>query len=122
MATLDGCECCSTPDDTQAATEAHVCYCPVDDVIDTIGKKHALQIVAILGARGPTRYSELSDALGATSSSLVAKRLEELTEADLVERRSFDEVPPRVEYSLTAHGRELERRLQPLLDWAAESP
>lgn len=98
------------------------CYCPIDGVIDTIGKRYAMQIVAVLGASGPTRYSELETILGVTSSSTLADRLEELAADGLLERRSFDEVPPRVEYSLTPRGRELEERLQPLLEWASESP
>lgn len=97
------------------------CYCPIDGVIDAIGKRYAMQIVALLGARGPTRYGELEAALGVTSSSTLADRLEELTAEGLIERRSFDEVPPRVEYSLTPRGRELEERLQPLLEWAGGS-
>ena len=94
------------------------CYCPVDGIIDTIGKKYALRIVGLLGARGPLRYGELEEALGATSSSLLSERLEELVDEELIERRSFDEIPPRVEYSLTPKGRELEERIQPLLEWA----
>lgn len=38
----------------------------------------------------------------------------ELVEEGLIERRSFDKIPPRVEYSLTPRGRELEERLRPL--------
>lgn len=119
MAQQTGCDCCSTVDASTAVADDHVCYCPVDGVIETISKKYALQIVGVLGANGPTRYGELEDLLGVTSASLLATRLEELTDAGLVERRSFDEVPPRVEYSLTPRGRELETRIQPLLEWAA---
>lgn len=117
-----GCECCSTSGSggTTSLGEGHVCYCPVDGVIETISKKYALQIVGILGSEGPTRYGELEDLLGATSASLLSTRLEELAEENLIERRSFDEVPPRVEYSLTPRGRELETRIQPLLEWAAQ--
>lgn len=122
MAQRGTCECCG-PEAVEPAAEAggddHVCYCPVDGVIETISKKYALQIVGVLGAEGPTRYGELEDRLGATSSSLLSSRLEELTEEGLIERRSFDEIPPRVEYSLTPRGRELETRIQPLLEWAA---
>jgi DNA-binding HxlR family transcriptional regulator len=89
-------------------------------VIDAISKKYSLQIVGLLGANGPMRYSELEEVLGATSTSLLSNRLEELAEEELIERRSYDEIPPRVEYSLTPRGRELEGRLQPLLEWAAE--
>jgi DNA-binding HxlR family transcriptional regulator len=85
-----------------------------------ISKKYALQVVGLLGAHGPTCYGELEDRIGATSSSLLSERLDELAEKGLIERRSFDEMPPRVEYSLTPRGRELETRIQPLLEWAAE--
>lgn len=95
------------------------CYCPVDGVIETIGKKYALQIIGLLGTNGPMRYSNLEEVLAVTSSSLLSTRLEELAEEGLIERRSFDEIPPRVEYSLTPRGRELESRIQPLLEWAA---
>lgn len=95
------------------------CYCPVDGVIETISKKYALPIVGLLGANGPMRYGELEEVLAVTSSSLLSTRLEELAEEGLIERRSFDEIPPRVEYSLTPRGRELETRIQPLLEWAA---
>jgi DNA-binding HxlR family transcriptional regulator len=72
-----------------------------------------------LGAAGPTRYGEIEERLAAASTSTLSDRLDELASADLLERRSFDEVPPHVEYSLTPRGRELEERLQPLLEWAA---
>lgn len=117
------CACCGSGgaagDGAETAT-GMTCYCPLDDVIDTVGKKYAMRIVALLGARGPTRFSELEEALGVTSTSTLSEHLEDLAEEDLIERRSFDEVPPRVEYSLTPRGRELEERLQPLLEWAAE--
>lgn len=121
MAQQQSCECCSTSGSTATSVgDDHVCYCPVDGVIETISKKYALQIIGILGSRGPTRYSELEDLLGVTSASLLSNRLEELAADGLIERRSFDEVPPRVEYSLTPRGRELESRIQPLLEWAAQ--
>jgi len=122
MAQTGSCDCCgSSGTDAQAEPDAALsCYCPVDGVIDSISKKYSLQIVGLLGANGPMRYSELEETLGATSTSLLSNRLEELAEETLIERRSFDEIPPRVEYSLTPRGRELESRLQPLLEWAAE--
>lgn len=80
-----------------------------------------MRIVGVLGATGPTRFGELQDRLASASSATLSSNLEELVEAELIERRSFDEVPPRVEYSLTPRGRELETRLQPLLEWASET-
>jgi DNA-binding HxlR family transcriptional regulator len=122
MATHRSCECCSFPA-SDADTGSHQelsCYCPIDGVIDAISKKYSLQIVGLLGSNGPMRYSDFEEVLGVTSSSLLSTRLEELSEEGLIERRSFDEMPPRVEYSLTPRGRDLELRIQPLLKWAAE--
>lgn len=115
MAHKGACACCGPDAD---AGESMTCYCPLDDVLDTVAKKYSMRVVAYLGTNGPTRYTELEDALGVTSTSTLSDSLAELVDADLVERRSFDEVPPRVEYSLTPRGRELEDRLQPLLEWA----
>lgn len=109
--------------DPPAATdssEALSCYCALQDVFDTVSRRYAMQIISLLAARGPMRYTTLEDALGVTSTSTFVSRLKELTEADIISRQSHDEVPPRVEYSLTTDGRELNERLQPLLEWAAE--
>ncbi len=123
MAQIGSCECCGPAAESAESGGGSTvsCYCPVDGVIDAISKKYSLQIVGLLGSNGPMRYSELEEVLGATSSSLLSNRLEELAEEDLIERRSFDEIPPRVEYSLTPRGRELEERIQPLLEWAGEA-
>ncbi|MFC4439125.1 MULTISPECIES: winged helix-turn-helix transcriptional regulator [Natrialbaceae] len=121
MSQHGSCDCCSPASvEASTSTDEAVCYCPVDGLIETISKRYALQIVGLLGAHGPMRYGELEEQLGATSSSLLSTRLEELTDEGLIERRSFDEIPPRVEYSLTPRGRELEVRIQPLLEWTAE--
>lgn len=120
MAQHRDCECCGSVSSEIGVDDGPMtCYCPVDGVIETIGKKYALQIIGLLGMNGPMRYSNLEEVLAVTSSSLLSTRLEELAEEGLIERRSFDEIPPRVEYSLTPRGRELESRIQPLLEWAA---
>ncbi|PSQ11420.1 transcriptional regulator [Halobacteriales archaeon QS_7_68_65] len=122
MARQHSCECCSTDPATVSpgttAEAATTCYCPLDGVIDAISKKYAMQIVGLLGTAGPTRYGEIRERVAAASTSTLSNRLDALVDADLIERRSFDEVPPHVEYSLTPRGRELEERLQPLLEWA----
>jgi DNA-binding HxlR family transcriptional regulator len=121
MATRHSCECCGPDTDTSAEVEpAATCYCSLDGVLDAVAKKYGMQVVALLGANGPMRYGELEDALAVTSASTFSERLSDLVDAGLIERRSFDEVPPRVEYSLTTDGRVLEERLQPLLAWASQ--
>lgn len=114
------CGCCSTDDPGRRAPEA-VCYCPVDELIDVVGKKHALAIISLLTSEGSKRHSEIAERLDVSSSSTLADRLSELTNAGLIERTSHDEVPPHVEYSLTPAGREFERRLRPLLEWTIQN-
>lgn len=118
MARTETCACCG-PDATVGDDDTVTCYCPIEGVIDVVGRKYAMQVIALIGANGPTRFGELEERLGVTSTSTISDCLSELSEAGLIERRSFDEIPPRVEYSLTPRGRELEERLQPLLEWAA---
>jgi DNA-binding HxlR family transcriptional regulator len=112
------CACCDPGAPASSGGEM-TCYCPLGGVIETVGRKYAMQVVALLGAEGPTRYGELEERLEVTSSSTLSDCLSDLVDENLIERRSFDEVPPRVEYSLTPRGRQLEERLQPLLEWAA---
>jgi DNA-binding HxlR family transcriptional regulator len=112
--TKNACGCCTPNDSTGMPT----CYCPVDELLDIASRKHALAIIGLLANDGPKRHSEIADALDVNSSSVLANRLHELTEVGLLKRRSYDRVPPHVEYSLTADGRSFEERLQPLLEWA----
>lgn len=130
MAQTEMCACCGSGEDTEpvdadatveTTTSDMTCYCPLDGVISTVGKKYTMQIIAMLGAEGPVRYGAIREELGVTSDSTLAERLDQLADHELIERRSYDEIPPRVEYSLTARGRELESHLQPLLEWAAHA-
>lgn len=120
MASREPCACCGSTDETgptDAGAET-TCYCPLDGVIDTVGKKYSMGIVALLGAEESLRYGDLRERLGASSDSTLSERLDQMAEENLIDRQSYDEIPPRVEYSLTPKGRELEERLQPLLEWA----
>lgn len=93
------------------------CYCRLDGVIDLLSRKHAIQVICAVGSLGPVRYGEIDDAFGDVSSSTLSTRLEELTDAGLLVRTRYDEIPPRVEYRLTEDGRELCELLLPLLEW-----
>lgn len=85
-------------------------YCPIDTFINTIKGKRKGTIVLYL-YQGDKRYSELVRLLTDISERMLTKQLKELEEDGLVIRTVFPEVPPRVEYSLTDLGREI----QPIL-------
>ncbi len=77
--------------------------CPVARTADIIGNKWTPLIVRDL-AHGRMRFSELERSLVGISPKTLSERLKRLEEAAVVERTCFAEVPPRVEYTLTAKG------------------
>lgn len=97
------------------------CYCPLTGVINTLSKKYAMQLISIIGAHDSLRFAEVEDHIPAASSSTISSRLDEFQEAGLVTREQYNEIPPRVEYSLTQDGHEVRDRLKPLLKWATEA-
>ena len=100
----------AVPEDVQ-------CLCPLGGVMDLLARKHAMQVVCVVAALQPVRYGEIEDAFEEVSSSTLSARLDELVEAGLLVRERYAEIPPRVEYSLTADGEELSELLEPLLEW-----
>jgi len=98
----------------------HVCFCPLEGVIDVISKKWALLIINAIGNYGKLRFNSLMQELSIISPKTLSDTLKELQAEGLIERESFAEIPPRVEYSLTKDGAELRKSIVPLLKWAAE--
>lgn len=73
-----------------------------------------------LDAHRVRRFAELRRGLPGVSEKMLTQHLREMEADGLVLRRVYAEVPPRVEYSLTEHGRMLNQALGPLGVWAAE--
>jgi len=97
----------------------HICFCPLEGVIDVISKKWALLIVNAIGNHGRLRFNSLMKELEGISPKTLSDTLKELQTEGLIKRESFAEIPPRVEYSLTQDGIELRKSIIPLLRWAA---
>lgn len=89
-------------------------------VVNVIGDKWSMLIVGTLGNFKTLRFNELREKLEAISPKTLAEKLRRLSAAGLVFRRSFDEMPPRTEYSLTNEGETMRSALMPLLQWAEE--
>jgi DNA-binding HxlR family transcriptional regulator len=81
--------------------------CPIQFVVDLIGNKWAILVLRELFT-GDRRTHELLEAFPGISTKVLTQRLRELEHHGLVERRVYAEVPPHVEYSLTAKGREIQ--------------
>ena len=80
--------------------------CPVCRTADIVCGKWTLLLVREL-AEGCSRFCELERSLAGISPRTLSLRLRALEEEGIVERQTFPEVPPRVEYALTAKGRAL---------------
>jgi DNA-binding HxlR family transcriptional regulator len=94
--------------------------CPIRYAIDIIGGKWKLPIICILSANAPVRNGVLKRKLCNISNVMLAQSLKELETAGIVHREQYNEVPPRVEYTLTERGKSMLPTLQELVDWAAE--
>jgi DNA-binding HxlR family transcriptional regulator len=80
--------------------------CPVCATADIICGKWTILVIRDL-AEGRTRFCELERSLAGISPRTLSLRLRALEEEGIVERHTYPEVPPRVEYSLTDKGRAL---------------
>jgi DNA-binding HxlR family transcriptional regulator len=90
--------------------------CPARAVLEVLAEKWALLLVHML-ANGPARTSELRRRIGGISDKMLVQTLRRLERNGFVERRAFPEVPPRVEYSLTALGSSLSEPITTLDRW-----
>jgi len=79
---------------------------PLKAAICFIGDMWILLIVMHL-LHGPVRFNALRESMGHISSKTLSQRLKLLEEKGFVQREAFLEIPPRVEYRLTAKGQEL---------------
>jgi DNA-binding HxlR family transcriptional regulator len=98
----------------------HICFCPLKGIIEVISKKWTLLIINALGNYGKLRFNTLMKELGDISPKTLSDTLKALLAEGLVKKESFNEIPPRVEYSLTEDGKELRKNIIPLLQWAAK--
>ena len=80
--------------------------CPVCRTAEIVCGKWTLLVIRDL-AEGRSRFCELERSLHGISPRTLSLRLRALEEEGIVERQTFPEVPPRVEYALTEKGRAL---------------
>lgn len=92
--------------------------CPVRNVIARFGNKWALLILLVISENEPIRYNELGRKIPDISSRVLSGTLRTLEADGLVSRRLYNEVPARVEYSLTDIGRSLIPIILKLTEWA----
>lgn len=92
--------------------------CPLGKALSVIGGKWKIRIICTLYVDGTQRYNDILKKTSGITNTMLAALLKDLEADGIVTRKHYAEIPPRVEYSLTDHGKELWPILHRLAHWA----
>jgi DNA-binding HxlR family transcriptional regulator len=93
--------------------------CPVEITLALLGNKWKVLILREL-FKGTRRFGELSRGVPGISQKMLTQQLRQMEADNLVSRKIYPEVPPRVEYSLTEIGKSLKPILDAMHRWGAK--
>ena len=92
--------------------------CPIEHGLEAFGSKWKARIICVLSLSSAMRYKELKKELSNITDTVLASMLKDLIADNLIIRTQYNEIPPRVEYSLTDKGRSVLPILQNICAWA----
>lgn len=92
--------------------------CPLEYGLDIFAGKWKSRILCVLANKKVLRYSNLRKEMVNITDAVLAVTLKELINDDLIARKQYDEIPPRVEYSLTKKGETVIPILQSICQWS----
>ena len=92
--------------------------CPLEYGLAIFGGKWKSRIICVLASKERLRYSELRKEMCNITDAVLAATLKDLMEDKMIKRTSYDEIPPRVEYSLTEKGKSVVPILQNICQWS----
>jgi DNA-binding HxlR family transcriptional regulator len=95
---------------------AFLSACPSRQILARVGEKWSLLALAAL-ERGPKRFGEMRRTIQGVSQKMLTQSLRNLEKDGLVKRKVYDEMPLRVEYSLTPLGKEITKIVMQLKSW-----
>ncbi len=92
--------------------------CPLEYGMEIFGGKWKSRIICVLADKKVMRYNSLRYEMSNITDAVLAATLKELIAEDIVHREQYNEIPPRVEYSLTEKGLSVVPILQNICKWA----
>ncbi|WP_461204760.1 winged helix-turn-helix transcriptional regulator [Clostridium sp. DL1XJH146] len=95
--------------------------CSIEYTLTIIGGKWKPVILWHLGEDGTLRYSELKRLMPGITHKMLSQQLKELEQEGLINRKQYNEMPPKVEYSLKEKGHTVMPILQMMHKWGKEN-
>lgn len=95
--------------------------CPLEYATNIIGGKWKIRLIWALYRAEFVRFNELKRQLNGITDMMLTKILKELVNENIVKRVQYNEIPPRVEYSLTPNGLNLVNALTEVTKWSKET-
>lgn len=95
------------------------CLTGVESALEIVVGKWKPIILLQLMERGTLRFGELKRRIPNITQKMLTAQLRELEEQEIVVRKVYPVVPPKVEYSITEYGWSLQGLLEPIHDWGA---
>lgn len=92
---------------------------PIELVVFLLGDKWKFIILCKL-LKGTKRFGELEKSIGNISSKVLTQQLKDLEVFGFVSRKTYDQIPPRVEYSVTEFGKTLIPIMKSMFNWGME--
>ncbi|TCL44098.1 winged helix-turn-helix transcriptional regulator [Harryflintia acetispora] len=92
--------------------------CPLEYGLDVFGGKWKSRIICVLAEKDTLRYSALRREMTNITDAVLAGALKELIRDGIIERKQYDEIPPRVEYRLSEKGKSVVPILQTICRWS----
>lgn len=111
----------STTENSRTEYDIDELMCPIRYLISIVGGKWKQPIICMLSQKEPARYSTLKRKLRGITNMMLSQSLKELEASGIVHREQYNEVPPRVEYTLTKKGESLVPLLGQIGAWAHEN-
>ena len=92
--------------------------CPLEYGLEIFGGKWDSRVICVLNEKKVLRYSEISREMMNVTDAVLSSTLKKLIANGLIQRKSYDVIPPRVEYSLTDKGASVVPILQSICRWS----
>ncbi|WP_257010998.1 winged helix-turn-helix transcriptional regulator [Alysiella filiformis] len=90
--------------------------CPSRLILNHLTSRWGVLVMIVL-RNGTKRFSEIRREIEGISERMLAETLKQLQQDGMLQRQSFDTVPPHVEYTLTAYGVQAAEQIHGLVDW-----